>query len=70
MSSIARPQPACVLVRLTRFIRRALVFALRVLIVGFSMGIAPPSLVVKVIRHDDATVQVDEADDENAGARS
>jgi hypothetical protein len=37
-----------------------LVLALRVLIVGLSMGIAPPSLVVKVLRQEDPTVQVED----------
>jgi hypothetical protein len=60
MSPFARPRPVSPLVRLARFVKRALVFALRVLIVGLSTGIAPPSLVVKVLRHEDPTVQVEE----------
>jgi hypothetical protein len=60
MSSIARPRPVSVFARLARSARRALVFALRVLVVGLSMGIAPPSLVVRALREDDPIVQVEE----------
>jgi hypothetical protein len=62
MSSIARLRPVCVFARLARSAGRALVFALHVLIVGASMGLAPPSLVVRMPRHDDPVVQVDDED--------
>jgi hypothetical protein len=60
MSPFARPRPVSPLVRFARFVTRAFVLALRILIVGLSMGVAPPSLVVKVLRHEDPTVQVEE----------
>jgi hypothetical protein len=60
MSPFVRPRPVSPLVRLLRLMKRAFVFALRVLIVGLSMGIAPPSLVEKVLKHEDPTVQVEE----------
>jgi hypothetical protein len=62
MSSIARPRPVCALRRFARSLTRALVFVLRVVIVGLSMGVARPSFVVKAVRHEDPIVQV--ADEE------
>jgi hypothetical protein len=60
MSSIARPRPEYPWVHLARAARRLCVLALRIVIVGLAMGVAPPSLVVRVLRHDDPIVQVEE----------
>ena len=53
MSSIARPRPEYPWVHLARAARRLCVLALRIVIVGLAMGVAPPSLVVRVLRHED-----------------
>jgi hypothetical protein len=52
-----------VLIRLARSVGRACVFAVRVVVVGLGMGVLPPSLVVRMLRHEDPTVQI--ADEEN-----
>ena len=39
---------------------RAIGFALRVVVVGLAMGVAPPSRVEKILRHVDPVVQVEE----------
>ena len=60
MSSIARPRPAYPWTRLARGALRLCALALRIIIVGLALGVAPPSLVVRVLRHDDPIVQVEE----------
>jgi hypothetical protein len=41
-------------------IRRVAVSVLRVVLVGLSMGVTPPSLVTRFVRQEDAIVQVAE----------
>jgi hypothetical protein len=63
MSPIRRPRPVCVCIRLARSLGRALFLVLRILMIALSLGVAPPSRVVKPLRHEDAVVQVEEAED-------
>ena len=60
MSSIARPWPVCVGIRLASAVGRILQLVLRVFLVGLAMGVTPPSRVVKVLRVDDPVVQVED----------
>ncbi len=60
MPSILRPRPVRAEIRFLRGLKRLLSLALRIALVGFSLGFLPPSRVVQFLRHDDATVQVEE----------
>jgi hypothetical protein len=60
MSSSRRPRSVWAGIRILHAVTRFFVFVLRIVIVGLAMGVAPPSLVVKPLRHDDAVVQVEE----------
>ena len=62
MPPIPRPRPVCLCLRLAHCAGRALSFVFRVLLVGLALGVAPPSRVVKPLRHEDSVVQVEEKD--------
>ncbi len=61
MPSRHRLAPVRVLVHLVTLVLRLPLSILRVLFVGLALGIAPPHAGVKLLRHDDDVVQVDES---------
>jgi hypothetical protein len=55
-----RPRPVRLWIHLSRRAGRLLAYVLRIALVGLAMGVAPPSLVAKFVRHEDPTAQVEE----------
>jgi hypothetical protein len=65
-----RLAPVRVLVHLVAVVLRLPLSILRVLFVGLALGLAPPPPGVKVLRHDDDVVQVDESRQETVEQRT
>jgi hypothetical protein len=61
MPSRRRLAPVRVLAHLVTLVLRLPLSILRVLFVGLALGFAPPPPGVKLLRHDDDVVQVDES---------